>query len=69
MKVEILHFSTQGIHVHITSLVHQYSFTATFYIRFQHYYCQESFVGGLKETGHKLAMDSSWRFQLYSLLR
>jgi hypothetical protein len=30
VKVEILHFSAQGIHVQITSLVHQYSFTATF---------------------------------------
>jgi hypothetical protein len=56
VKVEMLHFSTQGIHVQITSLVQQFSFTATFIYGFNTITVRRALWEDLRSWG----MDSPW---------
>jgi hypothetical protein len=52
----MLHFSTQGIHVQITSLVQQFSFTATFIYGFNTITVRRALWEDLRSWG----MDSPW---------
>jgi len=49
----MLHFSTQGIHVRITSLVHQYSFTAPFIYGFNIITARRALWKDLRRWGTK----------------
>ena len=60
VKVKMIYFSAQGIHVMATSLVQQFCFTATFIYGFNTIIARRALWEDLRRWGYRVSMVTSW---------